>query len=550
MIAFVGLACAPEPEAPRDIEPAPVWGGNLLARADGTLVASDPAADVLVFARIVDSALLVDEILPVGRDPWRLAEDGDGAVWVSLRGDGAVARVRGTVETFPVCSDPRGVWADADGVAVACAGGEFVRLDLDGNEVERVFVAPDLRDVIRVGDAWWVSTFRDAAVWVVGGSVLRPPEVADRRPEVAWRLRPDPTSGGAVMSHQRARTDLVQISDLAIPAYGSDACDAAVEPAITRFFPDGAAETTGPMRKSVLPVDIAVDAADQIWLASAGADGLSDVGVGWVDADLLFLPGDTCRTAPGYPWSAITIGPGGGRVTAVEPVGDGLAFAVQSPFGLVYADGTAVRSRWWSEQPVDRGVHLFHAAPVGAVACASCHPEGAEDGHVWRFGVTGGEQVRRTQSLAGGASANTAPLHWDGTLVDLDALLVDTFEVRMGGTLLGPDVDAFTAFLASTPRTTHPAPGPAAGEAVFVAAGCPACHAPPWYTDGLNHDVGTGEAVQTPPLVGLGARGPWMHDGCAEALEDRFDPSCGGDAHGAPIAAEDLPVLVNWLLSL
>jgi hypothetical protein len=553
------LACAVQPEpaevAPiaRQAAPVPVWGGNLLARADGGFVAADAASDRLYFGRVTDGALEVDPplYLEEGSRPWRMAESPDGAVWVSLRGGGGLARVLdGAVSRFEVCADPRGVWADADGVEVACAGGELVSLDLNGAEVDRLVLVPDLRDVIRVGGERWVTTFRDAALWVVAadGTVTerRAPEVADRRASVAWRLSPDPLGGGALLAHQRARTDLVDLTVLGLPAYGSDACDAAVEPAFTRFFPDGTAETSGPLRKSVLPVDLLAEPSGELWVVAAGADGNSDVGVGWLDPTM-FTTTDGCSTAPGYPWSAITRGLGG-RVTAVAAVDGGRVFAVQAPFGLALADDALVVEQWWAEDAVDRGVHLFHAAPVGALSCASCHPEGGEDGQVWRFGTPAGEQSRRTQSLAGGLSPLTAPLHWDGALVDLPALLTDTYEVRMGGTLYGGDSDAFATFLAQTPAAPRAATGPSEGEAEFIGARCAVCHVPPLYTDGLNHDVGTGEVLQTPSLLGLGARGPWMHDGCAATLLQRFDPECGGEDHGGPI--EDLDALVAWLAGL
>jgi hypothetical protein len=553
------LACAPAPERPAADAPVaellPVWGGNLLATADGGFVASDAERSRLLWGHVRDGAVSVDEVraLPAGSRPWRLAEGRDRAVWVSLRGAGAVARVAPQahvpVHLVPVCADPRGLWADVDGLAVACAGGDLVWLDPSGAERDRRFVAPDLRDVIRVGDAWWVTTFRHAEVWRVdgdGAERIALPEVPDRRAEVAWRMRPDPTTGGALIVHQRARTDVVPLDDLAIPAYGTDYCDGAVEPAVTRLLPDGSASTTGPLRKSVLPVDVLGEDNGDVWVVSAGADGDSDVGVGFV-SDSTFGFTEGCATAPGYPYSAISRG-AGGRVTAVERIDGGLLVATQSPFALVRAPDESGASRWTEGDAAERGTHLFHAAPLGGISCASCHPEGAEDGHVWRFGLGGGVQVRRTQSLAGGVAAHTAPLHWDGSLRDVPTLLADTFETRMGATLLEGDVEAFEDFLAAIPTAPQGPAGPAAGAEVFAAAGCDGCHTGPWLTDGLEHDVGTGEALQTPSLVGLGARGPWMHDGCADTLAARFDPACGGDRHGATVPAEDLDTLIAWLV--
>ena len=45
-------------------------------------------------------------------------------------------------------------------------------------------------------------------------------------------------------------------------------------------------------------------------------------------------------------------------------------------------------------------------------------------------------------------------------------------------------------------------------------------------------DVGTGEPLQVPSLRAIAYRAPYMHNGCALTLRDRFSPSCGGTAHG------------------
>jgi cytochrome c peroxidase len=65
-------------------------------------------------------------------------------------------------------------------------------------------------------------------------------------------------------------------------------------------------------------------------------------------------------------------------------------------------------------------------------------------------------------------------------------------------------------------------------------------------------DVGTGGAFQTPSLRGVGARGPWLHDGRAATLTDRFYPQVGGANHGstAHLSNEDVRLLVGYLESL
>jgi hypothetical protein len=55
-----------------------------------------------------------------------------------------------------------------------------------------------------------------------------------------------------------------------------------------------------------------------------------------------------------------------------------------------------------------------------------------------------------------------------------------------------------------------------------------------------------------PSLLGVSRRAPFMSDGCASTLLDRFNPACGGELHGntAELDAEQLADLVAYLESL
>jgi cytochrome c peroxidase len=90
------------------------------------------------------------------------------------------------------------------------------------------------------------------------------------------------------------------------------------------------------------------------------------------------------------------------------------------------------------------------------------------------------------------------------------------------------------------------------GSEVFVRAGCDRCHSGERYTDNANHDVGTGGEFQTPPLIGLRYSAPYMHDGCAKSLHERFDVQCGGAAHGSvnELSDADLTLLATYLEAL
>jgi mono/diheme cytochrome c family protein len=198
---------------------------------------------------------------------------------------------------------------------------------------------------------------------------------------------------------------------------------------------------------------------------------------------------------------------------------------------------------------------MFHAATSGLVACASCHAEGGEDGRQWHFRGMGS---RRTQSLRG-AIMQTAPFHWGGELKNLNHLMHDVFQGRMGGAQVdGAGVVALGRWMDQIPAIPNrPADLPAVerGKAIFNSAsvGCVTCHTGNDFTNGSTYDVGTGGAFQVPQLKSLAFRAPFMHDGCAATLADRFDSKCGGDQrHGvtAHLSSAEIRDLVVYLESL
>jgi hypothetical protein len=58
------------------------------------------------------------------------------------------------------------------------------------------------------------------------------------------------------------------------------------------------------------------------------------------------------------------------------------------------------------------------------------------------------------------------------------------------------------------------------------------CHTGAQFTNNATVDVGTGLALQVPPLRELAARAPYFHDGRIPTLGLRFLPEAGGDLHG------------------
>jgi len=204
----------------------------------------------------------------------------------------------------------------------------------------------------------------------------------------------------------------------------------------------------------------------------------------------------------------------------------------------------------------DAGRNVFHQQTKSGLACASCHPEGRDDGLIWTFAEFG---TRRSQNLSGGIMAR-APYHWTGDKPDLNNLMDDVFAVRMGGgkptagekLAIGPFLDRLPA---PAPEAGLDGAAVARGKTLFESSAteCTKCHADSMLTNNTLNDVGTNGTFKTPSLLGVGARGPWMHNGCATTLKDRFSPACGGgDKHGktSQLSAAQIDDLTAYLESL
>jgi hypothetical protein len=153
----------------------------------------------------------------------------------------------------------------------------------------------------------------------------------------------------------------------------------------------------------------------------------------------------------------------------------------------------------------------------------------------------------------------TEPFHWDGDEPDLPALIGDVFVGRMSGPKLASDQQAaLKGFLGGiAPWPAIPAVDPASaarGQALFQGdAGCVGCHSGPKLTVNTSVIVGTSQVpLQVPSLLGVGWRAPFLHDGCAPALADRFGACGGGDLHGhtSQLGPGDVADLVNYLNTL
>jgi mono/diheme cytochrome c family protein len=203
----------------------------------------------------------------------------------------------------------------------------------------------------------------------------------------------------------------------------------------------------------------------------------------------------------------------------------------------------------------DTGHELFHSDVGSGLSCASCHGEALDDGHIWNFRGIG---ERRTQNIRGGFLA-TAPFHWDGDMSSFKHLVDDVMTGRMGGFAVKDEYAvALGRWIDRQPALRLPAGDAAAvarGKELFHASEtqCASCHSGDAMTNNQSADVGTGALLQVPSLRGLGLRAPFMHDGCAKTLEERFTPDCGGgDKHGrtSQLSSEQIGDLTAYLRTL
>jgi len=513
--------------------PLPAYGGTLhVLEAGDTAVVSDPDRDLVHLVDLDKSAKRATIELSPGDIPWRIAEDEAGIVHIVLRGSGQVASIDPAAATVVsrrvACPNPRGVVANDERLWVACAGRGIIEMATDPGVPGQRLIAEgkDLRDVVVAEDVVLASSFRSSRLTVLAEGevppiVSGPPEldgvIPRVAPTVAWRTRN--AGRGWLMVHQYARDadpSPGQSSELDWGDPSSGACSSPVNSAVTLFNADGDTLSTGSLLGVVVPVDAALSPdGDFIMIASVGSatDNLTTVAV----EELLDRPvAVSCRR----PTSVGVDEP----VAGVDFTPDGrIVAALYEPSELLIIDGRRderTRIPLHSDSLADTGHELFHVDTGPGLACASCHPEGGDDGRVWLTDAG----PRRTQPLDAGL-AGTAPFHWSGEEVDFAALVEETLVGRMGGRPQSPErADAFESWVMSIPdvnpiRATDDAAA-VRGAASFEALGCAECHRGASTTRPDSIAFAGFEAIQVPMLLGVATRGPFMHDGRAATLRD------------------------------
>lgn len=536
----------------------PLANGVLSVAPSGAWAAVSDAEGARLFVVAFETREVRSVPLAVDDRPGRVLAT-ENSIWVQLRQSNAlvlVDAVSGSIsKRFSPCRGPQGWALDGERVHVACRDGALVTLDVNtAEEIRRVQLEDDLRDVVTRGPGLVVSRFRSAELLFVDAEgrfekklALAPGDGVV--PAVAWRLRAL-EDGRLLVAHQMHTGPQLP----GFMAYRGEGCGSRATPALSLVDPDGIGPAFEPAQPTELlnrqrvdadkttarwglpfatgTLDFAVRGTDV--LVSAPANALP-LGVTLSSSIALFrinvspfgtLPG--CASSPGETGITVPV------ATELHAATGQWLVVDRSPAQLRFVDGSVFPLH--GDSRLSTGLRLFQTNSGAGLACASCHPEGREDGYGW----ANVEGVRLTQTLEGGAA--TAPFHWDGALGDLETFVQEVFVTRMGFSQLVP-VEALPPlerFLRDIPAQRADAPPIddqvaeqlRRGEELFTdeAMGCDSCHRGGG-SDEIQHDVGTSGSFFTPSLVDLALRGPYLHDACASELEDVFGPCGGEDEH-------------------
>lgn len=188
--------------------------------------------------------------------------------------------------------------------------------------------------------------------------------------------------------------------------------------------------------------------------------------------------------------------------------------------------------------PIDdvaQGRAVFHDAGNFGIsragfACATCHPDGADDGQVWlvKDDVKAADTLRQTPTLAGRVNV-TSRFGWHGEDATLEAHLVRTVK-RLGGHGIGRaeqrQLSAYIRSLDGMRRTQRGTPSlEAKGRELFESAalGCSNCHTESGRHGGSMGVIRAGGPLRSPSLLSVATTGPYLHDGSVQTLEEVVD---------------------------
>ena len=562
----------------------PLLAGHRLAVRGQLAVVSDPEGDQAdgrapkVWIVSLDRNAARSITLPDGARPGAVELTATGGhALVLLEGSGGVAVIDTTSAKitgyFPVCRAPVDLALGSGFAWVACMNGEVVRVSGAANTRYQVAGVPTR--LTTNGERVYVALADASVVEVYEGSMRPAVKVPQqnltptghgtlvRRVANAnspRRLVPLKSGGVALLHQQSVEGELIDPQVPAASPYSGGppaptSCPTpATRDAVTTsddlnvgFRPPVSTGTTLPIDLAVAPNGNAVAIADPginrvVVLSSAARAAMGPTGCPKVETPMMAIP-VTGVSSVAYDEA--------GLLTTLS--GD-TALAVRQ-FDM---SGSILNQVILRPRDVPVGFTLFHSSPKPMsptepnVACASCHPAGLNNG-----GVLTVRGVSRKVMSLGSHLANATGVHWDNQPFQ-EAVIDGTWKTNMQGRALtateATSLKAYVEQLRPPLPPTAPDDVVLAGKIAFGKASCGGCHDPSRaFTNNSQANVGRG-MHRVPSLVGLAYSAPYMADGCAKTLEERFTRTAcgGGEQHGHPalLSADELSALVAYLKTL
>ena len=230
------------------------------------------------------------------------------------------------------------------------------------------------------------------------------------------------------------------------------------------------------------------------------------------------------------------------------------------------------------------GARLFNYASISfqkQMSCNTCHPENSVDGLIYDIAVDGGMGRNLVDNLSMRGLAETGPFKWTGKNPNLqrqEGPRAAQLFFRTHGFDAAQN-EAIVAYIEAIPqrpnrhrlkqstKTRAKASVLRLGKELFdreqdnlgryipVANRCVTCHPEPYGTDRRRHDVGSRAAhdrdgvFDTPHLINVYERPPFMHDGRCWSLEEIWTMHNPGDTHGATndMTKDQLNALIEYI---
>lgn len=311
------------------------------------------------------------------------------------------------------------------------------------------------------------------------------------------------------------------------------------------------AAATNPERSSMLVACLGIDAVVEI---RAEATGLREAEIArWkVPSGPIGIAVDG-KAQQAWVWSQFS------RSLSVIALGDKKAasLALARVSGAVLSAETALKSDALLGEEMELGRQLFHAVGDRRISadgrvCASCHPDGRDDGLVW----SSPNGQRQTPMLAGRLEAS-GPFGWEGDTKTVGDHLTHTFQRLAGRGLAGKELDALVRYAVAMPAPPRSEPKLDAvasrGRELFESqeVGCAVCHTQGGVgTDGSRHDVGSGAPLDTPTLRFIAGTAPYFHDGRYATLGDLLRATQGKMGWASGMTDADFDAIEAYLKTL